>query len=478
MRKNGPLFFIFILILTIFCLVINLSEPFTIKINSPLPFINKAFSVNQRVGFNLQPLLTRLNIHRNFAFHRGLDLEGGTSITLQADMKGIPEAERDNALQSAQTVIEKRINLYGVSEPIVQTSKANKDYRVIVEIPGITDVNQAVQLVGKTAKLTFWEQSSPSAKEDSAKTATDSAAIEGAIKAGVPVGVLQLFGATAQKTNLNGNDLKQASVTFDPNSGKPEVQLSFSPDGAKKFGEITKRNVGKVVAIALDNQVVEAPRVNEPIFGGQAVITGDFTTEQAKNVQIQLNAGALPVSLSVLEQRAVGATLGELSLQKSLIAGFFGFAVIVIFMIVLYGRLGFIASMALVIYTLMVLALFRLIPVTLTLAGIAGLVLSIGIAVDANILIFERMKEELRKGRSHDMAVELGFSRAWPAIRDSNVSSLITSVVLFYFGTGIVRGFAFTLALGILVSMFSAIFVTRTFLQIFYRGNDKVKRQK
>lgn len=472
MKKNGSLFFILILVLTIFCIVINLSEPFTLKFNVPIPFTNKAVSVNQKVGLDLKPLLKTLNIQRDFAFHKGLDLEGGTSITLRADMKGIPESERDNALQSAQAVIEKRINLYGVSEAVVQTSKANKDHRIIVEIPGVTDVNQAVQLVGKTAKLTFWEEG-PKDKavkqDDLLKVATTS---------GIPLGVMQLFSGNAQKTELNGNDLKQASVTFAANSGKPEVQLSFSPAGSKKFGDITKRNVGKIVAIVLDQQVIEAPRVNEPIYGGQAVITGDFTTEQAKNVQIQLNAGALPISLSVLEQRAVGATLGEISLQKSLVAGVFGFIVIVIFMVVLYGRLGIIASMALVIYTLMVLTLFRVIPVTLTLAGIAGLVLSIGIAVDANILIFERMKEEMRRGRSHDMAIELGFSRAWPAIRDSNVSSLITSAVLFYFGTGIVRGFAFTLALGILVSMFSAIFVTRTFLQVFYSGgNDKVKTQ-
>lgn len=470
MRKKSSFFFILILILTLFCVVINLSEPFTAKFSFTIPFINKNVSVDQKVGLDLKPVLDPLKIKRDFAFHKGLDLEGGTSVTLQANMKDIAEADRDNALESAQAVIEKRINLFGVSEAIVQTSKANKDYRIIVEIPGVTDVNQAVQLVGKTAKLTFWEQGASTSAETSPDlSATGSAALEKAIKAGVPVGVLQLFGTNAQKTNLTGNDLKQASVVFDPSSGDPQVQLTFSSQGAKKFGDITKRNVGKIVAIALDQEVIEAPRVNEPIFGGQAVITGEFSTEQAKNAQIQLNAGALPISLTVLEQRAVGATLGEISLQKSLVAAFFGFAVIVIFMIGLYGRLGFIASLALVIYTLMVLTLFRLIPVTLTLAGIAGLVLSIGIAVDANILIFERMKEELRRGRSHDAAIELGFSRAWPAIRDSNVSSLITSVILFYFGTGIVRGFAFTLALGILVSMFSAIFVTRTFLQVFYK---------
>jgi preprotein translocase subunit SecD len=278
-----------------------------------------------------------------------------------------------------------------------------------------------------------------------------------------------MLGVNATETPLTGGDLKQAAVVFDPNSGKPQVELTFTPAGAKKFADITKRNVGKILAIALDEQLVQAPRVNEAIFGGSAVITGDFSTDEAKVLQIQLNAGALPVSLSVLEQHAIGATLGQESLQKSLVAGVLGFFVIVLFMIFLYGRLGVIASLALIVYALIVLALFRLIPVTLTLAGIAGFILSIGIAVDANILIFERMKEEMRLGKSRAMAIDIGFSRAWLSIRDSNIASLITSAILYYFGTGIVKGFAFTLALGVLVSMFSAIFVTRMLLKVFYK---------
>jgi preprotein translocase subunit SecD len=458
MRRRSPLLFIFILILVLVCILVNLSQPYDINFGS----------IHQKFGgfaVNAGPM----HFKPNFPFRKGLDLEGGTSVTLRADMKGIAESDRENAMESAKAVIERRINLFGVSEPVVQTSKANKDYRVIVEIPGVTDVNQAVQLVGKTAKMTFWEED-PSAAKASDKSASDSGQVNIASpSAGVPLGVEQILGKNPRKTNLSGGDLKQASVGFDSKSGQPEVQLVFTPEGSKKFADITKRNVGKIVAIALDQQIIEAPRVNEPIYGGNAVITGNFTTEQAKSLQIQLNAGALPISLSVLEQRAVGATLGQESLHKSLIAGALGFFVIILFMIVLYGRLGVIASFALLVYTLIVLTLFRLIPVTLTLSGIAGFILSIGIAVDANILIFERMKEELRKGRSHESTIELGFSRAWPAIRDSNVSSLITSAVLFYFGTGIIRGFAFTLALGILVSMFSAIMVTRTFLQVFYK---------
>lgn len=455
--KRPWISFILILLLAAFCLVLNLSQPIPFSIGN----FKQTFP-----GINLSPIYSLLHVQGGFPLHRGLDLAGGTSVTLRADMKDIPQSQRENALDSAKTVIERRVNFYGVSEPVVQTAKVNNDYRIIVEIPGVTDLNQAVALVGKTAKLSFWEEGSAnknasnSAKLDLAKIASGSA---------FPLGILQLLGPDAKQTNLTGNDLKESSVTFDQKTGEPQVQLTFTGDGAKKFGDITNRNIGKILAIVLDDQVVEAPRVNEAIYGGNAVITGKFTTEQAKVLQVQLNAGALPVSLSVLEQKAVGASLGAESVQKSLVAGFFGFLIIVLFMITQYGRLGALASIALFIYALIVLTLFRLIPVTLTLAGIAGFILSIGIAVDANILIFERMKEEVRLGKSQSMAITIGFQRAWLSIRDSNIASLITSTILYYFGTGIVRGFALTLAIGVLVSMFSAIFVTRTLLRVFYK---------
>jgi len=463
--KNRPkLSLLLIVLLTLVCLLINLSEPVKVDFTLPNPS-GKPIAVK----YNYPGLPFMKVLGRDFAFHRGLDLQGGTSITLKANMSDIDFSQRDNALNSVKTVIEKRINFLGVSEPIVQTSKAGNDYRVLVEIPGVTDVNQAVQLVGKTAKLTFWEAGSENAS-NSARIATDAASLA---KLGLPAGVPQVLGLNAVKTELSGSDLKQAAVTFDRNTNKPQVSLTFTADGAKKFGDITKRNTGKILAIVLDNELIEAPRVSTPIFGGNAVISGSFTTQQANNLQIQLNAGALPVSLTVLQQQAIGASLGQTSVQKSLVAGVVGFFVIVVFMVVLYKRLGLIASMALTVYTLIVLTLFRLIPITLTLAGIAGFILSVGIAVDANILIFERMKEELRKGRSHTSAIDLGFSRAWLSIRDSNMASLITSAVLFYFGTGVVRGFAFTLALGIFVSLFSAIFVTKTFLTVFYKGGEE-----
>jgi preprotein translocase subunit SecD len=456
--------FPFILLLTIACIAINMADPFTIHFTLPNPFSKQPITINQ--AYKGIPF-TKL-IGRDLAIKKGLDLQGGTSITLKADMKDVPKSQRDAALDSAKSVIEKRINFFGVSEPVVQTSKVQNEYRVLVEIPGVTDVNQAVSLVGKTAKLTFWEGTGDGSEaNDAAKVATQSAIQD--LMAGRPMGITSLFGLHPHKTDLSGSDLKTATVQFSQQTGQPIVSLEFTASGVKKFADITKRNVNKVVAIALDEQVIEAPRVSTPILDGRAEISGSFTTETANNLVVQLNAGALPVSLSVMEQHAIGSTLGKASLEKSFIAGIIGFLVIIIFMIVLYGRLGIIASIALFIYSLLVLSLFRLIPVTVTLAGIAGFILSIGIAVDANILIFERMKEEIRRGRSLSNAIDLGFSRAWPSIRDSNVASLITSSVLFYLGTGVVRGFAVTLALGILVSMFSAIFVTRTLLQAFFK---------
>jgi preprotein translocase subunit SecD len=407
----------------------------------------------------------------NFQFKKGLDLAGGTSLTLQADMKSISAGQRSKALESVKTVIDQRTNYFGVSEAMVQTSVSGNDYRVIVELPGVT-IDQAKTIIGTTAQLSFWEKSASSSaviikseKDYFSLIATQSA---------YPLSVLQVMGTYPVKTDLTGSDLRDTSVGFDSQSGKPEVQLAFSSVGAKKFADITTRNVGKIVAIVLDNQVIEAPRVNQPIWGGNAVITGGFTTQTAGELSKSLNAGALPVNLIYLQQSTVDATLGNDALSKSFFAGVLGIIIIIIFMTVLYGRLGIVASTALLLYTLFVVSIFKFssitpYAITLTLSGIAGFILSIGMAVDANILIFERMKEERRAGRSRGEALELGFSRAWTSIRDSNVSSLITSFVLYQFGTGTVKGFALTLAIGVLVSMFSAIVVSRTFLRIFYK---------
>jgi len=462
MRKNPRYLFWLIIGLTILALFINFPNFGKVNVRTfKLPVINKTFG-GGNIIISPDTIFKFMGSNKVLEFREGLDLKGGTSLILRADMKNIASDQKSTALNSAKTVIENRVNYFGVSEPLVQTSVANNnDYRIIVEIPGVTDVNQIRSLIGTTAQLTFWEQiASSSAKANSSDYIALS---EG------PRGLIYL-----KKTNLSGADIKQTSVGFSQNNGNPQVQLVFNSTGAKKFADITSRLVGKTLAIALDNRFVSTPTVNQAIEGGNAVIEGTFTVDEATQLSTELNAGALPVPLTILSSSVIQPTLGSTSLVQSLFAGILGFIIIVFFMSILYGRLGIIASAALTLYTLFVLAIFKLSSVTpygitLTLSGIAGFILSIGMAVDANILIFERMKEEKRLGRSQEMAIEMGFSRAWTSIRDSNVSTIITSFVLYAFGTGIVKGFALVLAIGVLVSMFSAIVVTRTFLRLVYK---------
>ena len=380
--------------------------------------------------------------YRDLSLKLGLDLSGGVHLVYQADTSSLPDSDRAAAVEATRVNIERRVNSLGVAEPINQTSKAGSDYRLIVELAGISDINQATSLIGQTAQLEF----------RSTAVATPSSA------------------ADFTSTGLTGRDLRLAQVQFDSGkaAGQPVVSIEFSPDGAKKFSEITSKSIGKPLAIFLDNQLVTAPTVQTAITDGRAVISGNFTPDEAKKLTIQLNAGALPIPIHIIEQRNIGATLGVESIHKSLVAAAVGLVVIWLFMIVNYGLKGLLADLALIVYILIFLALIKLIPITLTLAGIAGFVLSIGMAVDANILIFERMKEELRWGRPLKAAVELGFHRAWTSVRDSNASSLITAGLLFWFGTGSVRGFALTLAVGILVSLFTSITVTRSLLRLVY----------
>lgn len=384
------------------------------------------------------------------AFKLNLDLQGGTSLLLQVDMKDIKPEDRDDALASSREVIDRRVNAYGVEEPVVQTSKVGEDHRIIVDLPGIKNTDDAKKLVGQTAKLEFkkmGQSASPSADGQPAMP-------------------------TLEETGLTGADLRKATPIVDPQSGKWTVQFETTAEGAKKFGEVTRALVGQPLAIVLDGQVQSAPTVQSEIStSGQ--ISGNFSPEEAKQLAIQLNAGSLIAPINIIEERTVGATLGSESITRSLVAGLIGFIAVAIFMIGFYRWLGVLAVVALVIYTLISLALFKLIPITLGLAGIAGFILSVGMAVDANILVFERMKEELRWGRPLPIAIEAGFSRAFTSIRDSNISSLITSFILFQFGSGLVKGFAVTLALGILVSMFTALTVTKTFLKVFYLRNSR-----
>lgn len=378
--------------------------------------------------------------------HEGLDLRGGSHLVYDADMSKVAGGDRDEALRGVVDVIEKRVNSLGVSEPLVQTNVSAGAHRIIVELPGVTDVQQASETIGQTVSLEFRELN-PNADPNN------------------PDPLAQYLPTPA----LTGKDLKRASVDFNQQTGEPEVSLQFNGDGARKFGELTRKSVGKPIAIIIDGSVISAPRVNQEISDGNAVITGSFDVESAKKLALQLNSGALPVPVKLSEQRTVGPTLGQDSIEKSLTAGLIGLLLVSIFMVFYYRLPGLLAVGALVVYSLMMIALFKLIPVTLTLAGIAGFILSIGIAVDANILIFERMKEELRRGRQLPSAVEIGFSRAFTSIRDSNVASLLMAGVLYAFGSGTIKGFALVLALGVAVSLFSAITVSRTFMRFVAR---------
>ncbi len=393
---------------------------------------------------------------KSFTTHFGLDLSGGTHVTLQADMKDIAPQDRQNALDSAKQVIERRVNFFGVSEPIVQSARSGDAYRIIVELPGVTNVDQAVATIGQTARLEFREL------------------IDTQTTTGTTSALISL--ANTKSVGITGKDLKRASLNFGSQTGAAEVALEFTGDGGKKFADVTRRLIGKPLAIFLDNIPLSAPMVNSEVPNGSAVITGNFTREAAKTLALQLNAGALPVPVMVIEKRTIGATLGKESVIKSVRAGAIGLVIVAVFMIAKYGRLGILADMALILYGLISFALVRFIPITLTLPGIAGFILSIGMAVDSNILIFERYKEELRIGKPWKIAMELGFSKAWDSIRDANFTTIITCIILFNPGnwnllpsSGLVRGFALTLFIGVLASLFTGIVVTRTLIRVLYK---------
>ncbi len=387
-------------------------------------------------------------------FKLGLDLAGGTRLIYLADVFNIAGQDSASAMSGLRDVIERRVNLFGVSEPVIEVEHSGSDWRLIVELAGIKDISQAITLIGETPFLEFKEQ------RDDAETQN----ILKEQKAGNEEYLAQ--DPYFKPTNLSGKYIKSAKVEFNQTTYQPEVSVQFNDEGAKIFEELTKQNVGKQLGIYLDGLPISAPVVRETISGGSAVISGKFNINEAKKLTERLNAGALPVPIKLISQDSVGASLGQDSLNKSIAAGLIGFLAVVIFMIAFYRFPGVVAVVALVIYSVLVLALFKLVPVTLTLAGVAGFILSIGMAVDANILIFERMKEEFRAGKRLDSAINDGFARAWPSIRDSNISTLITTAVLYYFTTSVVKGFALTLSMGVIVSMFSAIFVTRSFLKL------------
>ncbi len=514
------------------------------------------------------------DLKRELKVQLGLDLQGGTGLVYEADLSHIVAGEEAEALAGVRDVIERRVNAFGVSEPVVQTSRSGDNWRVLVELPGVTDINAAIKQIGETPTLEFKTEAPDQgitdeqkgfiqslndqtkqqaqdvltkaiAGEDFAQLAKDNShdtltvdsggslgyverselepAVADAAFAANPGDLIQsvietevgyyvlkvedkttgvldvlngiittapdgastveavkldqilmqklpldssLFGAQYEETQLTGKQLDRAAVQFDGTTSVPVVGLVFNAEGADLFEQITKDNIGKTIAIYLDGSAISTPMVNEAISGGEAVIQGDFTLDEAKTLARRLNEGALPVPITLVNQRNIGPSLGAEALERSVFAGLLAMICLAVFMIGYYRYPGLIAMGALTIYGLLLLAIFKLWPITLTLSGIAGFILSLGMAVDANVLIFERMKEELRRGKDLQSAIDDGFKRAWLSIRDSNVSSLITCVILTWFGTSVIKGFALTLAIGILLSLFTAITVTRLFLKV------------
>ena len=371
---------------------------------------------------------------KNFPFKLGLDLSGGTHLIYKADLSAVKSSDVADSMASLRDIIERRVNLFGVSEPIVQTEEASlsasREQRLIVDLPGVTDIDRAVAMIGQTPLLEF-------------KTEGENDYVA---------------------TSLTGRYLERAILEFDQNPREPIVSLQFNSEGTDLFSKITKENVGKTVAIYLDGSPISTPVVREEISGGRAQISGSFTPVEAKTLVGRLNSGALPVPITLISTQTIGPSLGATTIDAGIKAALIGLLFVAIFLILWYRLPGLIAIIALSLYVSIMLALFKLIPVTLTAASIAGFIISIGLAVDANVLIFERLKEEMKLGKSINESMRNGFSRAWFSIRDSNTSSIITAIILFWFGTSLIKGFALVLGLGVLTSMLSAIIISRIFL--------------
>ena len=412
------------------------------------------------------------------SFNFGLDVKGGVRLEYQADLSSVADKNRPAVMDGVKDLIERRINSYGVAEPQIQVSGSN---RLVVELPGIESIDQAIQWIGATPWLSFLEQRDATStqaildkmKEVQGKTQ------EEVLK--VADYQLAFQNPYFKETELTGKYLKKASLNFDQSTGSPIVELQFNEEGAKIFEQVTERNVGKPMAIFLDGlsiidtngdgkidgQDLYAPKIIQKISGGNAQITGITSVTEAKTLIKRLNEGALPVPLGQpISQQKIGPTLGSVSFDQTVKAGIWGLLIVVIFMVLYYRLPGLLASVALALYSIVLLAAFKLMGVTMSLAGIGGFILSIGMAVDANVLIFSRLKEELEGGKSLSSSIEEGFSRAWPAIRDGNFTTIVVALILFFMGTSFVKGFAATLIWGIMLSMYSAIVVTRTFLRV------------
>jgi preprotein translocase subunit SecD len=427
-------------------------------------FIDTSKNISLKNPFNSSsdPLFSR-----NVETKLGLDLRGGLQTLLEADLPaGTNIAASD--LETTRQILEKRANALGVSEVVMQTAG---DRRIVAEFPGVKNPEDVISSLQQTGLLEFVDTGDTRPAEGTIIKTDFGTGAASASATPDPAATPAADGSTPEPvyhTVMTGKDLKTISVSQASISGNFNINFTLSTEGTKIFGDHTAANVGKVLTITLDKRVISAPSINSAITSGSGQITGSFTSDAANALAAQLKYGSLPIPIKVVESRTVGATLGEESVRKSLLAGAIGLTVVIVFMLLYYRLPGFIATLALIGYAIFSLALFRLIPVVLTLPGIAGFILSIGMAVDANILIFERLKEELRAGRNLRQAIDLGWSRAWPSIRDSNTSTLITCAILYIFGNtfgaSMVKGFSITLALGVGVSLFTAIIVTRTFL--------------
>jgi len=423
----------------------------------------------------------------NMPFRLGLDLQGGTHLVYEADLSSIDKADRSKKMEELRDIIERRVNIYGVSEPVVQIQGEN---RLIVELAGVKDVKEAIKMIGETPYLEFREKFSPSEQDEAIKNIPEeqiSSIMEQAKQSSgreiTKEEILNIIKESFFKTTeLTGEYLKSAEVVMEQSANKIEISLQFTADGAKIFEQITERNVGKPLAIYLDgmsivdtngdghinNNDLYAPVVQGKISGGKAVITGDLDLKKAKQIAQRLNSGALPVKIGEpISQSTVGPTLGSVSLNKSLVAGICGFLAIAIFLMLYYRLPGFLATLALFVYVVVIMASLKLMSATMTLAGIAGFILSLGMAVDANVLIFSRFREELKLGKSFGIALEEGFRRSWPSVRDGNLTVIIVAVILFFFGTSFVKGFSLTLIIGNIVSVFSANFITSYLMRAF-----------
>lgn len=384
-------------------------------------------------------------------FKLGLDLSGGTQLVYKADLSKIQGADTADSLAALRDTIERRVNMFGVSEPLVQTEHVSAaisgqaEDRLIVELPGITDTQKAIQLIGQTPVLEF-RLLKPGADLSTASASSS-------------------FDQYFETASITGKDLASSEIQFQGQGvSQPVVVLHFNSHGAALFADLTRKNVGRVFGIFLDGQPISTPVIRESIPDGTAIISGNFSPDVAKALARNLNYGALPVPIELQYTQTVSGTLGAAAVQDGIMAALWGVGAVILFMLIWYRLPGLLAGLALLMYIVITLALFQLIPVTITAAGIAAFILSVGMAVDANVLIFERMKEERINGKTAEDSIKDGFARAWPSIRDSNISSMITAVILFYFGTSLIKGFALVFGLGVLVSMITAISVSRTFL--------------